>query len=167
MVEQARPAQIHLLQQMGEMNPELRAAAVEALRCLRACNKGREIVQSQLAAAEQLLEDVSGAAARAPKQPPCVCGSRLMHVSYRERLVRYVVMRFPHQTASHPQLDDLVDRNLERGEPCYFCDLCGDSKAQGGVWTCENGNNTVLHANAYDVCENCFALYCAGEIPSS
>lgn len=173
LVEQARPTQIRLLQQVGEAHPDLRATAAEALRFSQAAARaaeaeqccstaGRQLLEAQQAAAERLLEDVSRVAAAAQKPPPCVCGGRLMRVPYRERLVRFMLMRMPNIAVTLHELEHLVDRNMARGEPCYFCDLCGDSKAEGGVWTCENGNNTVLHANAYDVCERCFALCCAG-----
>lgn len=120
-----------------------------------------EALSVQRASAENSLQALAVAAAATGASPPCVCGARLGRVSYRERLVRCLRMRMP-ATLSMPDFEALVDRVLERREPCYFCDLCGESRAEGGVWTCENGNNTILHANAYDVCEKCFARHCSG-----
>lgn len=175
LADQARPAQIRLLTQVGDADRELRAAAIAAMRRRQDVSiatdasfgtlspaAGRQALLAEQARARQMLQDVSSAAAAAPKLPPCVCGGQLAHVSYRERLVRYVQMQLPNVAASAHDLDQHIDRRLERGDPCYFCDLCGQSSCEGGVWTCESGNNTVLHANAYDVCELCFAKYCAG-----
>lgn len=152
LVQQARPAQQRLLRSYGAAHPELREAAVAAAAARSSA------VEAQ---GERRLEELCAAAAsRAP--PPCVCGGCLGRVTYRERLVRCLRMRMPSVHLGMPEFDRFVDELIARGEPCYFCDVCGESKAAGAVWTCENGNNTVLHANAYDVCEKCFALYCSG-----
>merc|ERR1719502_2313749 len=43
-----------------------------------------------------------------------------------------------------------------------FCDLCGDSvRTANAVWTCKNGDCTILHATSYDVCDECFMRYAA------
>jgi len=52
----------------------------------------------------------------------------------------------------------LVDRLL-RDCP-IMCDLCSESAVcTGAVWTCVNGERTVFHPTAYDVCEPCFFQY--------
>lgn len=174
LVEQARPAQIRLLRQVGDADPGLRSAAAGAVKARETLalsavaewSSGGEARRRELRGeqvrVEGLLNSVSGRAAEAPKQPACVCGNQLAHVSYRERVRRYMRMRLPSLAAGSSELDRQVDAHLERGEACYYCDICGESRAEGGVWTCESGNSTVLHANAYDVCEFCFAVYCAG-----
>lgn len=169
LVRQARPAQLSLLRRHGVANPELRAAAAGASVALAAVAAVAPAAGTLMctsfpvrrAAADAALQALAAASAAAATAAPCVCGAKLGHVSYRERLVRCLRMRTP-PSLSFADFEATVERVLERREPCYFCDLCGESRAEGGVWTCENGNNTILHANAYDVCEKCFALYCSG-----
>jgi len=192
LVEQARPAQILFLQQFGEQQPSLRAAASTAIERMHASEAAmdrvqqeqnaqkaagsrgvhlfmslqglREVARAEWVAAEESMAGVGCAAAHTCR-PPCVCGARLIHVSYRERLARYMTMRLPNLAGAPEELERVVEMSLMHDESCYYCDICGGSQADGGVWTCENGNHTVLHANAYDVCERCFALCCAGMDP--
>lgn len=91
--------------------------------------------------------------------PQCVCGSNLVHVSYEERLRRCLILRIPGIQNDNPQFEDTVASLLASNKPCFHCDLCGEYRRSGSVWTCENDNNTILHTNAYDVCEECFARY--------
>lgn len=90
-------------------------------------------------------------------QPRCVCGSSLHHVSVEERVRVFVT-----EEASVPPPHHFVERLL--ASPPIFCDICDRRFGpEGGVWTCENGGRTVLHAAAYDVCEACFALHVHGD----
>merc|ERR1712176_788382 len=42
------------------------------------------------------------------------------------------------------------------GSSCSYCDLCARSIPSGhSLWTCLNRNNTIFHANAFDVCDVC------------
>merc|ERR1711865_1358169 len=104
------------------------------------------------AEAVQAMQAFGTRAAEGEPRPPCVCGSHLAHVTYRERLKRYILMRMPSLASRPEDLQRFVELNLLHGESCYYCDICGNSRSEGGLWTCENANNTVLHANAYDVC---------------
>ena len=36
------------------------------------------------------------------------------------------------------------------------------NKIETAIWTCENGETTILHATAYDVCERCFVRNVCG-----
>ena len=43
---------------------------------------------------------------------------------------------------------------------CSQCDLCDDQLSPHAfVYTCDNGDHTILHPTTYDVCEECFVRY--------
>ena len=47
-----------------------------------------------------------------------------------------------------------------QGATCVVCDLCDQSLQPGiPVYTCGNGERTILHPTTYDVCEACFVRY--------
>jgi len=65
--------------------------------------------------------------------PPCVCGSDLQWVSFRQR------------TAGHSYTN-------------VICDICSkDLESRSSMWTCQEGHNTVMHPASYDVCTDCFS----------
>ena len=43
---------------------------------------------------------------------------------------------------------------------CVVCDLCDEHLSHSvAVYTCDNGERTILHPTTYDVCEACFVRY--------
>lgn len=43
---------------------------------------------------------------------------------------------------------------------CVVCDLCDEHLSYSmAVYTCDNGERTILHPTTYDVCEACFVRY--------
>lgn len=144
LLEQARPAQVRILEQYGGVRPFLRLAD------------------------EPDPETFEERVAEAALDPPqCVCGSSLIYVSYEERLRRCLLLRWPSVQSGTPQFENLLNNVLQSNDPCFYCDLCGEYWRSGRVWTCENGNNTILHTNAYDVCEICFARYACGRVTAA
>eukprot|EP00929_Paragymnodinium_shiwhaense_P040787 TRINITY_DN21241_c1_g1_i1.p1 TRINITY_DN21241_c1_g1~~TRINITY_DN21241_c1_g1_i1.p1 ORF type:complete len:303 (+),score=63.65 TRINITY_DN21241_c1_g1_i1:122-1030(+) len=131
LIEQARPAQIRLLQQLSVA-----------------------------------LEKDTEADARPDKaqfKPPCVCGGLLERVSGEERARRYIRMRAPHCDPESERFQSMLRLILQTWKSTSYCDLCGRTLAVNtDVWTCEAGDKTVLHANAFDVCEACFQHYTGG-----
>mmetsp|Transcript_15664 Transcript_15664/g.34354 ORF Transcript_15664/g.34354 Transcript_15664/m.34354 type:complete len:282 (+) Transcript_15664:108-953(+) len=128
--EKARPRQIMLLQLFGAQAELARAGPDEGSSSV----------------AEDVLQQ--------PEEPRCVCGSRLMRVSVRERIHALVA---EHSESAPPSLIEIYVRY-----PPIICDIC-DQRMQGShVWSCENRGRTILHADAYDVCEACFAHHTTG-----
>merc|ERR1719465_38432 len=78
-----------------------------------------------------------------------------------------LLLRWPSVQSGTPQFENLLNNFLQSNDPCFYCDLCGEYWRSGRVWTCENGNNTILHTNAYDVCEICFAQYACGRVTAA
>ena len=56
-------------------------------------------------------------------------------------------------------LDALMVAPVEASS-CVVCDLC-DKRLQPSapVFTCGNGERTILHPTTYDVCEECFVHF--------
>lgn len=76
--------------------------------------------------------------------PNCACGCPLTRVSLAER-----------------RRKGRLDGEEEEVDQQVVCDLCerfvkGDGAC---IWTCDNGNRTVLHGLGYDICEDCFCCY--------
>lgn len=141
LVEQARPAQVRILERYGSAHPSLREdveTATLAERCV--------------------------AAAQDP--PTCVCGGLLCRLSFSERMRRFLERRLPACHHSTPEFEELLRRQIERRIAACSCDLCG-KQVLGAVWMCEKEDRTILHANVYDVCEDCFILHARGGHPSA
>lgn len=97
--------------------------------------------------------------------PSCVCGSTLELVSSTER-TRRLCQRLVQHPPGTDAFERVVNVILNSGQSWVLCDLCSDPVASPApVWTCQNGNLTILHANAYDVCQTCFGRYAWGEPP--
>jgi len=86
----------------------------------------------------------------------CVCGGALEHLGLRNRIHRLVepkddtgVMRVQNRSYS---VDDLIKMNA------VTCDLCS-TPVSDEVWTCENGESTILHAQSFDICCGCIKTY--------
>lgn len=165
--EQAKPAQIQLLQQHGGRNRGGSTTLMRPWGPVRAAvaPEAADIYahSSTLfpSGAEAAL--VGAATSSAACSPQCVCGSRFRHMTVEERVRTFVA-----EEAPAPPPPNLVERLL--ASPPIFCDICdGRLGPQDRVWTCENGRRTVLHAAAYDVCEACFSFHVHGHnnYPSS
>jgi len=139
LIEQARPAQIRILKEFGLANNPAFYAQCDDLERF-----------AEVACLER---------------PRCVCGGQLEHVSYRERVGRVCLRQMSRCPAvgsvEFEQLLDCILATRDADKSCCSCDLCGRS-IQVACWTCANGSNTILHASAYDVCADCFALHCFG-----
>lgn len=83
--------------------------------------------------------------------PTCMCGDSLRYMSCRER----VTVFFETEGFTGGSLQAQVEAAMKTRPP-IFCDICEQwLPASSGVWTCENGTLTILHATGYDVCESC------------
>eukprot|EP00747_Dinoflagellata_sp_TGD_P222784 gnl/TRDRNA2_/TRDRNA2_94469_c0_seq1.p1 gnl/TRDRNA2_/TRDRNA2_94469_c0~~gnl/TRDRNA2_/TRDRNA2_94469_c0_seq1.p1 ORF type:complete len:335 (+),score=55.68 gnl/TRDRNA2_/TRDRNA2_94469_c0_seq1:67-1071(+) len=105
-----------------------------------------------------------GSASSTAPMPKCVCGGFLEKVSCKERIRRFCVVRLPQLPPGSEAFERAVEAIAASGRATYFCDLCSESiRPLGEVWTCENADRTILHSNAYDICEACFAKHAFGE----
>jgi len=193
--QQALPAQIRLLQSHGRRYPELSEVArtpemqlrrmsvsdlkrhITAVRGNSAdCVEKDDLICRLLQEAntKKMIGRVLGEtfASSTEECPACVCGSSLIRVSGAERTMR-CCDKMP-QLAGASRDSSYYQNAFERlstlQSSVCFCDLCGDSvPTANAVWTCKNGDSTILHATSYDVCDECFMRYAAfGEpIPSS
>ena len=92
----------------------------------------------------------------------CVCGGRLARLSGRERYRQLFSSQEPQLTSEHVEF--LLDHLLQMPEPvsCVVCDLCDRQLSPSSpVFSCGNGERTIVHPTTYDVCENCFVHFCA------
>lgn len=142
LVEQAQPAQIRLLRDYGLAHPlsEQHTAPLQLVAsCAQACAAGNR------------------------PWPRCVCGSQLERVDGRERMRQVLRRQFPMLPEGLPDFERLLANAYQ--DACAFrcmaeCDLCGTRvPPEQCVWTCSNGDSTILHTNAYDVCDSCFARH--------
>lgn len=85
--------------------------------------------------------------------PLCVCGGQLKLLELRERVKLLVDSDgFLEYAGRRFSVEDLIQMSA------VSCDLCHRSiqEERPRLWTCQNGANTILHAQSYDVCEQCF-----------
>jgi len=112
----------------------------------------RQVYQQARPRQLELLRQYSCMDPKARDDPKCCCGSRLRFVTIDERVVQMV--------RDLPMLPDGLLEFLQamREKPPITCDVCERSvpKTDEGVWSCENGQRTMLHTSAYDVCMSCF-----------
>uniref|UniRef100_A0A7S2GV45 RING-type domain-containing protein n=1 Tax=Alexandrium andersonii TaxID=327968 RepID=A0A7S2GV45_9DINO len=159
--EQARPAQERLLRQYGDSLPADFKRTRESLRAMSDMKDEAGALRVRSCAesfASRCMEE-------APEPPQCVCGQRLERISCSERAVRYCQMLVPHVSPGTEAFDRVLQKVAATG-PAY-CDLCQEGIPPGGaVWTCELGNRTILHANAFDICDSCFARHSLGLAPA-
>mmetsp|Transcript_25514 Transcript_25514/g.72882 ORF Transcript_25514/g.72882 Transcript_25514/m.72882 type:complete len:275 (-) Transcript_25514:98-922(-) len=131
---QLRPKQIALIRQFGEQ-----------------CDSKGETHRQ----CESLME----MSLRSSCFPRCVCGSHMRYVTIKDRVLQLI-----HEGPTVPP-ESLVPIIMEHilQSPPIMCDLCETNvHADGGVWSCENGQRTMLHSAAYDVCEACFSFHASG-----
>jgi len=193
--QQALPAQIRLLQSHGKRNQELSAIARTPELQLRrmsvldlkyhltvvgsssdGCLDKDDLVRRLLQEAnmKRMIGRVLGEklASSTEHDPACVCGSSLVRVSGAERTMRCCdkMPQLAGSSRDSPYYQNAFERLSALQRSVCFCDLCGDSvPTANAVWTCKNGDSTILHATSYDVCDECFMRYAAfGEaIPCS
>lgn len=180
--QQALPAQVRLLQNHSARHPGLKdiaQAPEEQLRRMSVpelkqhivsiggnceeCLEKEDLVRCLLEHKE-MIGRVLGErlAAQTEDLPSCVCGSSLLRVSGEERTMRCCDKMQILQGASRDSHNyRLVFERLKAMQSSIcFCDLCGTSvPTQNAVWTCKNGDSTILHATSYDVCDECFMKY--------
>ena len=74
----------------------------------------------------------------------------------RERCRRLFVSQLPQFGPEETEL--LLDIQMARPSfTAVVCDLCdAQLPSRAPVYTCGNGDHTVLHPTTYDVCEGCF-----------
>mmetsp|Transcript_132921 Transcript_132921/g.230989 ORF Transcript_132921/g.230989 Transcript_132921/m.230989 type:complete len:302 (+) Transcript_132921:48-953(+) len=181
--EQALPTQLKHLRDYGGRHPHikdiagspdahLRNMSASALKLLidsvggsaENCLEKEELV-CQLEKAGQGEVVCSILSEAVAECPTCVCGSSLEWVSGRERTKRACEVLFPGVPLESERFQILQEMFKEKCGSACFCDLCScPLPCSSGVWTCKNGNSTILHATAYDVCSKCFVRHaCAGD----
>lgn len=93
-----------------------------------------------------------------PTQPLCVCGHMLERTEQRARMIRMLDCAEPGWRALVQEQDSFLQ--ALPGRVLITCDLCDRIATRSGAcWTCANGPHTMLHPDAYDVCEPCFVLH--------
>jgi hypothetical protein len=186
--EQALPAQIRLLQNYGKRHPILNEVAQEKEAYLRRmsiqelrghaaafgsiCEDSLEkddLVKCLLDKNEMIGRVLGETFVNATDESPaCVCGSSLVRVSGPERTMRCCDKMPPLAGVprNSPNYRVVYERLTATQTSICFCDLCGDSvPTANAVWTCKNGDTTILHATSYDVCDECFMKYAALDEP--
>jgi hypothetical protein len=92
----------------------------------------------------------------------CVCGGKLERVDGRTRCRQLFAGTYPMMIEEQMErfLDAFMALPAERAPSCVVCDLC-DKRLQPSspVFTCGNGERTILHPTTYDVCEDCFVHF--------
>mmetsp|Transcript_21826 Transcript_21826/g.49699 ORF Transcript_21826/g.49699 Transcript_21826/m.49699 type:complete len:303 (+) Transcript_21826:149-1057(+) len=88
--------------------------------------------------------------------PSCVCGGEFICLPLRQRVHRLVEPHDDSGTLLYSGRRLSVDFLIKAGT--ITCDLCGARQREENtkVWTCVNGQATVLHAHSYDVCLQCY-----------
>jgi hypothetical protein len=144
LAEQARPAQLKLLRRFGDSLPE-------------------ELQAEKLVGGESADSiDFHGLANRfaeeAATSPDCICGMQFERVSSHERAVRWCQMNLPDLSPGSQVYQELL--RMLSAQSSSYCDLCNESIPAGAdLWTCQNGNSTILHSNAFDFCDRCLVSH--------
>ncbi|CAE7278582.1 rtcb [Symbiodinium natans] len=87
----------------------------------------------------------------------CVCGGELQEIGLRERVYLLVEPKGENGVLSYAGRRFTVDQIIDM--KAVTCDLCRKAvERDDRLWTCGNGANTILHAQSYDICQQCFAL---------
>lgn len=176
LAQQAMPAQIRILEQFGTSHVELAnmrkdsdsELGKESISSLKGyinalggdpkdCLEKSDLVKylQEVASKENVWAVWASAKFEAPN---CVCGSSLIRVNGNDRLRRQCKA----QGMTDAQVDRCVNEMRARRTISIICDLCDTHvKLQESsiIWTCENGTETILHATAYDICNDCFVRH--------
>lgn len=179
LAEQAVPAQVRRLKKYGEAHSSLRAISLAPQDALKArsvselkehllflrgdsagCVEKADVI-------ERLVDSAGGSAILAASlasqskeeaAPQCVCGGGLLRVSGRQRLTDFLEKRGSVQGSADFQRR--FEHYSAKNSCSVICDLCEKTvRLSSQLWTCQNGDHTILHATAYDVCEDCFLLH--------
>jgi len=85
----------------------------------------------------------------------CVCGGKLQEIGLRERVHLLVEPKGENGVLTYAGRRFTVDQIIEMH--AVTCDLCRKAvERTARLWTCGNGANTILHAQSYDICQQCF-----------
>lgn len=186
LAEQAAPLMARMLRAYGEAHPTLRALAQDTgLLSTRSVRELKSLVvgiggdpagcfeKSDLI--ERLRDKAGGAAplsaycaaadatldaAAATPSLRCVCQGELVRMAGRDRCRQLVFSEREYTELAAGQLEALLDLQLASGASFVICDLCDDHvPPRDAVYTCGNGQRTILHPTTYDVCNSCFVRY--------
>lgn len=139
----AQPVQIQLLRSFG-------AVLAGAAR-----HRGDDAAPAAVAGgrAEAKAQDT-----RARRLPQCVCGAQLERVDNRGRILRLLAETDPDWRSKVDDEEEVIASLSARA--LVTCDLCGQvANRTGFVWTCQSGQQALLHPSAYDICEQCFSAH--------
>eukprot|EP00927_Polykrikos_kofoidii_P049639 TRINITY_DN43676_c0_g1_i1.p1 TRINITY_DN43676_c0_g1~~TRINITY_DN43676_c0_g1_i1.p1 ORF type:complete len:312 (+),score=35.02 TRINITY_DN43676_c0_g1_i1:25-936(+) len=185
LAEQALPRQIRILKEYGEAHPSLPQAetllptiSVGELKrqilvaggitedCVEKADLIRRLKEVCIAEiGEGIISCIpSFVASVSLPAPTCVCGSALMRVSGKLRAVTCCENYRPDLPHSHPVFEALLNHvTCDMTSAGVLCDLCdGHVGLNAAVWTCQNGQSTILHATSYDICDECFVRHVTG-----
>mmetsp|Transcript_7671 Transcript_7671/g.16876 ORF Transcript_7671/g.16876 Transcript_7671/m.16876 type:complete len:380 (+) Transcript_7671:80-1219(+) len=166
LVEQAKPAQVRLLRELGaSVAASVRAGKMPGCSPDERPSDGPVMWTETLGVPPtpadfmrfgHLTADLDSVSLLTPActRPSCVCGGYLERVPHRERARRWL------RRLGYQNLERVVEMVTAKGVSTCTCDLCGEPVDPGGyVWTCEKANRAILHTNDWDVCDACFDLY--------
>uniref|UniRef100_A0A7S1M007 RING-type domain-containing protein n=1 Tax=Alexandrium catenella TaxID=2925 RepID=A0A7S1M007_ALECA len=183
LAEQASPVQVRLLEQFGAAQPLLREIARNPQEALMNCSAAdlkrrlEELGGSAQGCAEKadLIAALQSAARSAPRlavrwaaaegaAPECVCGGALVHVDGRGRARQFLKSIRPDLPEGSGPFDVVLAEFTSNGNCGIICDLCENSAIDlaSSLWTCGRGDDTIMHATSYDVCEACFLKHAVG-----
>jgi len=164
LIEQARPAQVRILERYGLAYPLPPRRQEEQVPPQPQEQRELPSVAASGTAAAWSAEAAAAAVEASTAPPPqCVCGGVLERVSSHERARRLCVRLVPQCPPGSPYFERIVEHINSRGQSFIHCDLCRQAvPCSHAVWTCTSGNSTILHANAYDVCDPCFVRHAHG-----
>lgn len=145
LLEQTQPTLIQNLEHFGAEHPELAVALAEGVRPM--------IVT---------LEALSDG-------PRCVCGSELERLSSRDRFRQFMERRTSHAPGTEAFESSFQHAWARTAYTCFTCDICHKVVSKACcIWSCQRGNQTMLHPKALDVCEPCLLQHaCGEEVPDS
>mmetsp|Transcript_26098 Transcript_26098/g.52729 ORF Transcript_26098/g.52729 Transcript_26098/m.52729 type:complete len:191 (-) Transcript_26098:90-662(-) len=183
------PVQVRLLQRFGASQPllgeilrdpqqALGKHSVSDLKRRLAALGGSAVGCAEKADLISQLQSAAGGAAAGlaacwaageAAAPECVCGGALTRVDGRGRTRRYLKSMRPDLAEGSATFEAMLEDMTSQGRSGVICDLCESSQLDpdSGVWTCGRGDDTILHATAYDVCEACFLRHALGHPASS
>lgn len=189
--EQALPGMVRLLQNYGRQYPafgdiarapeaQLHSLSMSDLEghatTLDVCTDGplekEELIRRLVkeASEKEMMGHLLGArfAASVEKAPSCVCGCSLIRISGSERGMRYLdTLPLLSGVSRDSEQYQRIFQSASENSLC-FCDLCGGwQSVTNYVWTCENGDTTILHANSWDICDECFTKHVAFDSKSN
>jgi len=195
LAEQALPVQVRLLERFGASQPLVQAIAQDPQQALAkhsvselkrrlqdmggsavGCTEKADLIsqlQTSVGSSKALAARWAAALASAGEAPApeCVCGGALARVSGTERAEKFLKSIRPDLSEDSLAFNTILEDLTREGSCGVICDLCEDNvvRVDSGVWTCGRGDQTILHANAYDVCEDCFIRHALGvaEAPAS